>query len=153
MFAFKTLLSASLSVLLISSLVSAVPAVPRSAVAHMLSLRQTIPSISNDIPSQCTTACAPFETSLAGVTATNPICTNAIASQLETCLLCVAPVAGDSKASVQDDMDSFTSACAGAGSPINTIKVPSGAGRVVLNTGPVVFTLLILGVVSNVVGC
>ncbi|KAJ7471723.1 hypothetical protein B0H11DRAFT_2283079 [Mycena galericulata] len=149
MFAFKTFLSTPLSLLLISSLVSAVPAVLHSTAAHTLFLRQTIPgNISNDVPSQCKTACAPLEASTANITVTNPVCTNAIASQFEACLLCIAPTEGVSKATVQVDVNAFTSACADAGFPINTITVPSGAGRVVLSTGPVVFTLLILGVIS-----
>ncbi|KAJ7512018.1 hypothetical protein B0H11DRAFT_2268925 [Mycena galericulata] len=133
MFAFKTFLSTPLSLLLISSLgawhygFGGPCCVTQHCGPHAVSPSDHPWNISNDVPSQCKTACAPLEASTANITVTNPVCTNAIASQFEACLLCIAPTEGVSKATVQVDVNAFTSACADAGFPINTITVPSGA--------------------------
>ncbi|KAJ7279567.1 hypothetical protein C8J57DRAFT_1502217 [Mycena rebaudengoi] len=140
MFGLTTILSASVSILLASQ---SVLAVPNQDIARSLSLRQT----TTGFPSGCASQCQAVTDSLTADPDLSKTCSDATMDKLAGCYDCAA-ASGTDKATLQSSADLFASGCKSAGHPVKSVtigatkkggaqRVSAGAAGVVESVGSV----------------
>ncbi|KAJ7138129.1 hypothetical protein C8R44DRAFT_766890 [Mycena epipterygia] len=145
MFGFTTVLSVSISLLLASQ---SVVAVPNPASRGTRSLLFSIRSDSDPtIVPQCESQCEKLEDAIGNSTSPAALCTNLIISQFEACFDCEAKAGAATTATLQESVNSFVSSCADIDHPVNNVtiaaKSTNGGERLSLGTvGSIVLGLV-----------
>ncbi|KAJ7264363.1 hypothetical protein C8J57DRAFT_1332391 [Mycena rebaudengoi] len=140
MFGFTAILSISVSLLLASQSVVAVPS-PNSP-GPFLSIRQSA-SESNSGPTvlgltiapQCVNPCTKMNNTDSSLTTVTEACTNAVVSQYETCFDCELNVLAASAEFFQDSINAFVQNCANLGHPVKSVKIVAKNGGERLSLG------------------
>ncbi|KAJ7872978.1 hypothetical protein B0H13DRAFT_2349278 [Mycena leptocephala] len=116
MFGFTTILSASVSLLLASQSVLAVP----SPSSNIRSLRLSVRTL---IAKQCETQCVQLDDTIGNATTVAAQCTSSIMSMFEACYDCEAKAGAETIETLQESVNSFVSLCADADHPVKNITV------------------------------
>ncbi|KAJ7277121.1 hypothetical protein C8J57DRAFT_1308595 [Mycena rebaudengoi] len=147
MFGFTTILSVSVSLLLASQSVVAVPS-PNSP-SPFLSIRQNAPQSDPGltIAPQCANSCNKLNNTISSNPTVTQVCTNAVVSMVEACYDCELNVLAATLEFLQNDVNEFVQSCASLGHPVKsvTIVARSGGERLALGiSASVVFGLAAL---------
>ncbi|KAJ7453192.1 hypothetical protein FB451DRAFT_1281980 [Mycena latifolia] len=122
MFGFTTIFSASVSLLLASQSVVAVPS-PRDPRSLLLSIRQSSTDSDPVIAPECSKQCNQLDDTISNATDITSTCTNAIMSQFESCFDCEAKAGAATVQTLQDSVNSFVQTCADFDHPVNNVTV------------------------------
>ncbi|KAJ6540370.1 hypothetical protein B0H19DRAFT_1381542 [Mycena capillaripes] len=149
MFGFTTIFSVSVSLLLASKSVMAVPS-PGSPNLS-LSIRQ-ITSDDSDPPiaPQCVNACTKLNNTLATATTVTAQCTNDVVSQMEACYDCELNALEATLTDLQTNVNDFVQACANLGHPVKSVTIVAKNGGERLSLGISSFVVAGLAALSLV---
>ncbi|KAF7341272.1 hypothetical protein MVEN_01863200 [Mycena venus] len=137
MFGFTAIFSVSVSLLLASQSVVAVPS-PNSP-NLFLSIRQSASDSDSDpgltIAPQCVNPCTKLNNTLTTTQTVTDACTNAVVDQYAACFDCELNVLADTQADLQDTVTAFVQGCANLGHPVKSVTIVAKNGGERLSLG------------------
>ncbi|KAJ7277169.1 hypothetical protein C8J57DRAFT_1713640 [Mycena rebaudengoi] len=146
MFGFTAILSVSVSLLLASQSVVAVPS--PSSPSPLLFIRQSTNPGRVTIAPQCVNPCTKVNNTVANMTTVIEACTNDVVSQYEACYDCELNALAATLEFLQKDINAFVQNCANLGHPVTSVTIVNGGERLSLGiSGSVAVGLAALSLV------